>query len=60
MKYEEFAIKNGYAAFEFARAVLDHSEFGDPDQSLDDWIEMGDYTGDETPAQIAAEWDFDR
>ena len=38
-------------------AVIDASEYGDPDNSLQDWIGNGQYTGEETVESIAAEWD---
>ena len=38
-------------------AVCDASEYGDPDNSLQDWIGAGQYTGEETVESIAAEWD---
>ena len=40
-----------------ASAVTLESEYGDPDDSIMDWIAAGDYTGDETVESIAAEWD---
>lgn len=45
------------AVVTLAGAVLDMSEYGDPDSSLEDWIGAGDYTGSETVESIAAEWD---
>lgn len=41
-------------------AVLAESRFADPDHSLQDWIDAGDYNGTETAKAIAAEWDEDR
>ncbi len=38
-------------------AVLEYSEYGDPDSSLQDWLGNGSYIGNETPEMIAGEWD---
>lgn len=38
-------------------AVLEISTYGDPDDSLMDWLSNGDYHGSETIESIAAEWD---
>lgn len=40
--------------------VLAASEYGDPDNSLQDWIAAGQYKLTDTPESIAAEWDSDR
>ena len=49
--------KRGEAVTTLAAAVNLESEYGDPDDSLMDWISAGDYTGDETVESIAADWD---
>lgn len=41
-------------------AVYEFSEYGDPDQSLQDWISAGQYKLTDTPESIASEWDGDR
>jgi hypothetical protein len=45
------------AVLMLAAAVLEESSYGDPDNSLADWIAAGEYTGSETVESIAAEWD---
>jgi hypothetical protein len=51
----------GYEAVQvIEQAVLDVSEYGDPDRSLQDWISAGQYKLTDTPDSIAAEWDNDR
>ena len=41
-------------------ALMGHSSYGDPDNSLFDWLAAGDYDGTETPESIARDWDSDR
>ena len=48
------------AANTLAAEVKRESQYGDPDESLTDWIYNGDYDGSETVASIVAEWDGDR
>ncbi len=45
------------AVQELETAVLEFSAYGNPDNSIQDWLGNGSYTGDETPQQIAREWD---
>lgn len=40
-----------------AAAVIIASDYGDPDDSIMDWIAAGSYDGSETVKSIAAEWD---
>lgn len=41
-------------------AVAEVSIYGDPDNTMQDWVSGGQYNGDETPESIAEEWDSDR
>jgi hypothetical protein len=59
--YEDAAADVRNIAFQnLAAAVLAESEYGDPYNSLIDWLAAGEYSGNETAEQIAAEWDSDR
>ncbi len=49
--------KRSKAVTTLAAAVNLESEYGDPDDSLMDWISAGDYSGSETVESIAADWD---
>jgi hypothetical protein len=48
---------NDEAVQVLVEAVLHASEYGDPDNSLADWIANGEYLGGETVESIALEWD---
>ena len=63
-KYDPVQVLAGKQAGNRDEAVQDlamlvrlESTYGDPDWSLIDWIQAGDYTGDETVNRITAEWD---
>jgi hypothetical protein len=44
---------------ELADYVRNHSETGDPDISLEDWLSAGDLDG-MTADDVVADWDSDR
>jgi len=45
------------AVLSLAQQVEAASTYGDPDNSLVDWLSAGEYTGNETVESITVEWD---